>query len=311
MIKRAIAVTIAVALVLAQSVTAEAAFGVDKRYGGNPSDPAYIGPPFVASATPSSPTTPVSLGAAVKNIAGGSATTIGWSGVNLGAGWTKSGQYLEVAFFAYDYGWGVQVYTDNMHATIPYGGVPTEDPAQQPAGLIGQDNNLLTCPMAILVADDTLTDAQLVTPAQYDPTDPSSYFVTGYDRVSGGDHEIVWFFLKDIEGTVWEDDGNGVIDTGEIKPSFNNPDGYPGADDYATIVKANGYSSGWVSQVAPYLMQRVFDLGNQDRALDGSGNPISGSELYSLNVYFAANFKTARESQEYKTETLTLELYHE
>jgi hypothetical protein len=273
--------------VLAQSGIASAAFTSDVKTTA-----------ITASVDLSTGTVVKTLTVALKNIADGTAaTTIGWTGVLLGDGWKKSGQYVEVTYAANQIGWGVQVYTDNLNASAnpKYAGDPTTNPAQQPAGLIGASNKYLTCPMAILVNDTALTDAQLEVPVQSNPADPGSYFTSGYNKVVGGtpdNREIVWFFLKDINGTVWEDaDSDGVIDAGEIKKSFNKPTGYPGADDYATIMSTMGASSGWSSTVSPYLMQRV-----------ASTSPI--------DVYFAAKFTNATELQIYKTNQIYLELYH-
>jgi hypothetical protein len=157
--------------------------------------------------------------------------------------------------------------------------------------------------MAILTTDDTLSASDIETPVQDDPNDPGSHFITGYNKDGLGDSEQTWFFLKDIGGTVWEDDGDSVIDPGEIVPDFNNPAGYPGSDDYATIVETTGYSSGWVDP-GNGIMQRVGDLGDKDKL-------VNSKDAYSLNVYFAADFSKANELQVYATDTITLELYHE
>ncbi len=303
MIKRIFAITIAVALFLSQS-------GLASAY--DPNDLVTAGP-FTATVNLSDGDVDAELAVIVKDIGGGVVTDLSWAGVNLGDGWTKSGQYLEVAYVANQLGWGVQVYTDNLNSpTTPYPGRPTTDPSQQPAGLIGQSNAYLTCPMAILVEDDTLTDAQLAVPVQDDPNDPGSHFVSGYNKVdTAGEpgsptdpYERTWFFLKDIGGTVWEDDTNvGVIDPGEIVPSFNNPAGYPGSDDYATIVETTGFSSGWVHPTSGF-MQRVAGLGDKDKT-------VNSKAAYSLNVYLAADFSKANELQVYATDTITLELYNE
>jgi len=308
--KKLMSITLVIALVLAQAGMAKAF--TQKGTAG----------PFTASIDLSTAETPVGkVAASVKNIDGTAPPSeIGWGGsVTLGSGWTKSPQYLEVAYIANEVGWGVQVYTDNTNGTLTtdfqYGGDPDTDPAQQPAGLIGETNSFLTCPLAILTTDDTLTDTQLATPVQDTPSDPGSYFVSGYNKVDttgdpGSDddpYEVVWFFMKDLEGTVWEDDNSdGDIDAGEIKKTFNYPTGYGvggGSDDYATVVNTMGISSGWVHETAG-TMQRAAGLGDKDLT-------ITATPAYSLNMYFAANFSNANELQEYGTETITLEVYVE
>ena len=276
--KKILSTTLVVVYILAQSAIA-GAFVSDGTQG-----------PFTAAVDLSGGTPVGTLSVAVKVVGtGAAATTLGWSGVNLGDGWKVSGQYLEVTYDANQIGWGVQIYTDNMAtaANPKYAGDPTTDPAQQPAGLVGTVNTMLTCSMAILAYDSSLTATQLAIPVvAIHPTTGDRYFTTGYDEVAGGDHEITWFWLKDKSGTEWIDaNTNGVIDAGEIHATFAN------GDDYATIVNTLGHSSGWVNAVSG-IMQR-----------GGASSPV--------DVYVAADFTNANELQEYRTNTLTLEIYHQ
>lgn len=286
MIKRLMSITLVVALVLAQSTIA-GAFVSDGTAG-----------PFTASVDLSGGTPVATLSVVIKKVADNTAdTAIGFAGVTLGANWKKASQYLQVTYNANQIGWGVQIYTDNLAATAnpKYGGDPTTDPSRQPAGLIGVQNTLLTCPMAILVTDAVIPspNTNLQIPVEAGSGD-AIYFTSGYDEDTGtAGVEKVWFWLKDKQGTIWNDaNNNGTIEAGEIKPSFNYPNGYPGADDYATIVSTLGSSSGWVDATSG-RMQRD----------NSSASPIM--------VYVAAKFRNARELQEYKTNTLTLEIYHQ
>ena len=266
MIKRIMSIALAVALVFAQGTIA-GAFVSDGTEG-----------PFIAAVTISG--TPVAtLTVALKDVVGnGAATALGWTGVNIGDTWEISDQYLQVSYNANQIGWGVQIYTDNMSgsANPQYAGDPSTDSSQQPAGLIGVDNSLITCPMATLVTDSTITAAQIQTPVVAGTPATGLYFTSGYDEVPGGGVEKVWFWLKDKSGTDLS-----------LTPTFSAT-----GDDYATIVNTLGSSSGWVSDPGG-IMQRD----------SSSASPIF--------VYLAADFTNANELQEYKTNTLELEIYHE
>ncbi len=312
--KRIMSIIIMVALVLGQSTLAMAR-------GYDPTDVVTSGP-FTASTS--------ATGTGVKNLyaelmdvgTATEATTLGWAGVTAGTtNWKVSGQYVKVGYTADEPSWGVQIYTDNMGtaANPKYSGKPLEVNTEQPAGLIGVTNDALACPMAILVTDDALATTAVETPvttstADLPTTDPEYaaigtpgykvWFTSGYDKdTSVAGSEKSWFWLKDKKGTAWVDaDNDGILDTGELVESFTN------GEDYATIVEARGLSTGWVSGA----MSRDFDLGSKDLAWDSTNtNLIAGTDLYSLNIYIAADFTNAREAQVYTTNTLTLELYHE
>jgi hypothetical protein len=302
MIKRLMSITLVVALVLTQTAIA-GAFVSDDTVG-----------PYVAKATVTGAAV-ANLSVAIKFVEDNTGSSdINWSGINIGDTWEISTEYLEVTYEANQVGWGVQIYTDNMNNTTnPYTGDPTTDPSEQPVGLIGVDSKHITCPIAMLVTDSTITDpgtnlktpektstADLPTsdPAYALPGDPDyrEWFTTGYDQVPGGAHEKVWFWLKDVSGTAGVDlNDNHVFD---LVGSFGEP-GYElvagfstTGDDYATIVNTFGSSSGWAAAVG----------GDMQRDTTAT-SPII--------VYFAADFSNANELQEYKTETLELEIYHE
>jgi hypothetical protein len=296
MIKRIMSITLVIALVLSQSTLA-GAFVSDGTVG-----------PFTAGTTVGGAIV-ADLSVLVKTVVGGATvSTLDWAGVSIGDAWEVSTQYLEVTYAANQVGWGVQIYTDNLSV---YDGDPYTDPSQQPAGLIGVDNAYLTCPMAIMVTNTAIAEADIETPVTtstadlpvLDPnyatiTDPDyrEWFTTGYDEIPGGSHEKVWFWLKDVSGTVGDDlDGDGVWDLSGVfgDPGFELVAGFSTTgDDYATIVSSLGSSSGWAAAVGGE-MQR------------------DGSSSSPINVYVAADFTNATELQEYKTDTIELEIYHE
>jgi len=121
------------------------------------------------------------------------------------------------------------------------------------------------------------------------PGDPDYrlFFKSDVNGMWGGEPaKAEWAWLKDKSSTRWVDsDGDGNVDSGEIKPDFSLT-----GDTYSTIADQLGLATNW------------FDT--------------AGNSLYSLNpespivIYFAANFQKAKTLQRYKTNTLTLELYH-
>ncbi|MBL7069196.1 MAG: hypothetical protein ISS34_05000 [Candidatus Omnitrophica bacterium] len=320
MINRILTLVVAVAFIAGQCAIAEAAFTTDKIYTNDTGNANRISDAFTASADLVTGITDVAdLSASLKNIAGDAdASEVSFS-ANFGDRYVKGAQYLKVNYDANQSGWGVQMYTDNKGTTMPtavaYPGDPETNMGQQPAGLIGQSNPYLTCPMVILTTANKIADpnTELDVPVETDtttlliPINPGQpgygiWFEVGYDDKPGGTaDEKVWRWLKDLKSTDWPVDTNGdsLANPSELVLSFNSPTGYPGADDYSTIVQSLGIASGWVDAVSKDML-RDFELGTKD--------PTDG---YTLYVYFAADFKTAREKQIYKTETMTLELYHQ
>ena len=274
-----------VALVLAQVNTATA-FVSDLKRG-----------PYVAQVNITGTPT-ATLTVALKLVAtNAAATEIGWTGVTLASGWAKADQYLEVTYVANQVGWGVQMYTNNKALTaVPqYPGDPTTDPNQQPNGLIGVGNSYATCPIAVLVTDVLVTtpatNVQLpVEVAHGIPGKPSYgfHFTSGYnadpDPLTGV--EFVWNWLKDKKGTKWVDDGDDLLETGELVDSFSAT-----GDDVATIVNTFGSASGWIEPLSGKMLR-----------FNTAASPIF--------VYVAAKFTNAKELQVYKTNTLELEIYH-
>lgn len=283
--KRAMAITLVVALVLAQSGLAHAFISDD-----------VVGP-FTATATVGGQTQST-LTVQIRDVVGGAiAAQLGWQGITTNSEWEVSDQYLEVTYQANQVGWGVQIFTDNLGvgANPVYGGDPTTDPASQPAGLIGTQDNTITCPLVTLVTKDAILESQIQDPVLViDQQTDARYFTSGYDEIPGGDSEKVWFWLKDVSGTEWVDGNqNGQIDAGEIQDTFNkDQQGGRLDDDYATIVNSFGSSTGWVNTQTDTMFR--------DNA---AASPIA--------VYLAADFTNANVLQEYKTNTIQLEIYHE
>lgn len=301
--KRIMSIIAIVTLVLSQSTVASAAFGIDETISGK-----------VATVDLSTGTPVADLALAFKTMAGAAATNITWTAVNLGDSWAKAANYLEVGYNANKIGWGVQIYTDNMTGANAYIGNPDLDPAQQPAGLIAQTTKDIACPVAILVEDAALTPLQLATPNLV-ISGADRWFDNGYNKDPGdADHENVWFYLKDKRSTLWNDEhypdpdarrNNGIPDAGEMEPTFSAT-----GDEVATIVNTYGFTTGWYINTTG-KMGRDTETHAKDRA-EGAGNTlIAGTDLYSLNVYFAADFSTATTLQQYETHTITLEIYHQ
>jgi len=293
--KRTIAIAIMVALILAQSTIA-GAYTYDSRTN------VAAGADFTGLASKTD------LSFDIKNISNDASATpqeLTWT-ANIGDDWTKSSQYVEAKYELNEVGWGIQIYTDNMEtvlspATAAYTGDPTTNIAQQPNGLVGQSNTLVTCPLALLVTKDVIATpgTNLVLPNEVEVGTPGQvghliYFDNGYAADSK-----VWFWLKDISSTYWKVDtnGDGIADAGEIKKTFNNEAGYPGSDDYATIVNTKGIATGY--QTAGVTL-RDYDLGTKD-----------GNDDYTVRIYLAAKFTEAREKDNYVTGTLSLELFHQ
>ena len=332
--RKIMSIIIMVALVMAQSTTAYA-----QHAGNRFVVDVTIVPPITATVDLSTVEAPsATLTVAVNNVDGSAGSELTWSSVLLGDGWKVSDQYVEVTYNANQLYWGVQVYTDNLGAGVTprYDGDPTIDPNQQPAGLIGEGNSTLTCPLTVLVRDSMITNASPYDPALTEAENTAEgnnfdfvlpvtaesgtrgdadyvvYFETGYDEDEDGlvqtlpkQYEKTWFWLKDENTTRWLDkdgdgkitldlDGNGVITQAEKDHAdYEIVSDYSGTgDDYGTIVNSRGTSAGWSEQNSGLMLRDRIAV-----------SPIC--------VYVAADFTNAKELQEYTTNTLTLELYHE
>jgi hypothetical protein len=218
-----------------------------------------------------------------------------WSGVELGSGWRISDHYLEIAYDTSDPSWGAQVYTDNMDdsASPKYTGDPDMSLHQQPAGLIGELNTLVACPMSWMALDDKSGDVPVPVEEanEYPPNHPDYkvYFKSDTGGMWGGaEAQSEWLWLKDVNSTKWDEDtnGNGRPDPEEIIPDFSLT-----GDEYSTFISPTGIATGW-------------------------GDIDEGARVYIMNpespvfIYLASKFTMAKELQSYKTNTLTLELYN-
>jgi len=230
---------------------------------------------------------------------------VGWPSMQLGDGWTLAEHYLEITYDPVETAWAVQLYTDNMRtgASPKYPGSPTTILAQQPAGLVGELNSSVACPMAWMALDEVNADVPV--PIETDngqsPNHPDYkiYFDSSW---GAADPKGEWSWMKDLSSTKW-DDKNGNLSL-DLTGSFGGPD-YEivsdfaeagnqnvGTDDYSTLLDMNGVSTGWIDISTG---MKVYDL--------NAGSPV--------RLYLAAKFQTARERQKYRTNSLTMELYHE
>lgn len=313
MVRKIMSITIAVALVLAQASIASA-YVSDDIYGVAPAGqtPIVQGPAFTAEKDFSGVTSVADLTVSLKKRADDTADTqIGWVGVTLQSGWKKADQYLEVVYAANQIGWGVQIYTDNTSATAtkPYTKDLTKDPFSSAAGLIAQGANQQgkVLPMALLVYDGTVADAVLQVPVE---NTGFGTFKSGIDTDSDsstGDAdtgaEWFWFFLKDKSDTTWDDKNDNQmldIDVGtygdlasayEVIPDFN-----PNGEPQATIINGDGIANG----------RLVYDVDGTTVILD-KGTAATSPVI----IYVAVDFATAGSIQNYHTNTLSIELYHQ
>jgi len=211
---------------------------------------------------------------------------MGFEEAELGTGWVIADQYFEIVYDTDSPSWGIQIFTDNMgdDASPEYSGDPDEYVDQQPAGLIGAGEPFITCPMAWMVLDETSDNIPV--PVE-DPT--GNFFTSDTGGVWGGDEpaQSEWSWLKDMSSTRWDDlNDNDIVDPGEILPDFSLT-----GDEYSTFIGQAGIATGW-------------------------GDIEDNTRVYILNpespviLYLAANFEKATVLQKYKTNTITLELYH-
>jgi hypothetical protein len=337
MIKKIMAITIAIAFILAQTGVAQAVFEVNQHYSltqaaDDPADPYATdpnGPAFIAEADFTGAdivaTLTVSLLAAADN---SGADQIDWLAVTLTDNeWRKSDQYLVVEYEATTPDWGIQMYTDNTHADADpkYSGDPTSNTQHNPAGLIGEVGTGTAIPMALLVADELPVD---------DPADPSDHWYdyiqepieeVGFGRFNSGidtdsdpttgdeetGAEVLWFFLTDRAETYFVDyneDGYLTLENPdpegdpyvygqpeyEIYPKFD-----PNGDGMATILNEKGAATG----VLGLHSSGRFYVQNDDWR-----NRTAVSPVY---VFIAADFGQAKSAQRFRTNTLSIELYHQ
>ena len=227
---------------------------------------------------------------------------ISFSGVQLGGGWKMANQYLEVTYDTVDPSWGAQIYTDNMGtaASPKYSGDPTRFRFQQPVGLIGEGEPFLTCPMAWMALDGVNPNVPIPVEVTngLPPSDPdhSVFFESDTNGMWGPvTAESEWLWLKDRGVTKWDDkNGNSELD---LTGSFGDPnyelvaDFSSIGDEYSTFISPIGISTGW-------------------------GDVEAGTRQYILNpespivIYMASKFQRATVLQRYKTNTITLELFH-
>ena len=228
--------------------------------------------------------------------------SVNFSEALLGGAWTLADQYLRVIYDTPYLSWGIQIYTDNLAsgADPQYAGNPEGVLSERPAGLIGRTNTLVTCPMAWMALEDTSPNVPVPVeePNEYPENHPDFmiYFRSDTNGMWGEEKARgEWSWLKDLSSATWDDkNGDFILD---LTGSFGDPD-YEivsdfsaTGDEYSTFIGPAGIAAGWVDKE-------------------------DGTRIYVLNpkqpiaIYLAAKFRVARERQEYRTNTLTLELYH-
>jgi hypothetical protein len=213
---------------------------------------------------------------------------IGWESAQMSGGWEIADQYLEIAYDTPHPSWGAQIYTENMRpeADPRYEGDPEQFIDQQPRGLVGEIDSFMTCPMAWMVIEGTSPDV----PVPVEVEDGSViYFDSGW-----GENE--WSYLKDRDSTKWIGDLNSNGAPNNEEPSLEHPDEIVSdfsstGDKYSTFVNQIGIGTGRAGSDGT----RIYIL--------NPGSPIV--------LYLAADFGEATIVQKYRTNTLTVELYHD
>lgn len=299
MMKKLICIAITVVFVLSQAGVAQAVFGIDGTAG-----------PYVAEKDLTNVSIGTSLTVSLRNRSDNAAATkIDWVGLTTltGAGWTIADQYVEVEYASFEVGWGVQLYTDNINAVDAnhqFTGDPYDSNAglPQPAGLVGNVQQDKALPMALLVSPVVVSDALLGVPeesgmgfssgADYDD-DATTMLYSNYPGI-----DALWYYLKDK--------GNTYASPNPAYDEVTNPDVAQylyltdwdtEGDSMATVVNSMGANSGAANQ-----NETTYKLTANDNMRNDTQSPV--------RVYVAANFGPATK-QMYKTDTLTLELYHQ
>ena len=242
---------------------------------------------FVAKNTPAAPANPVTVAfsAALKNVTDdASATDMLWSSVTAGVtGWSTANQYIEVQGWAvYSTDWGIQIYTNNTNYTGQ----------GEPAGLIRSDDaqSLPMCwrtrvgyydPIAGTWSDPGSTAA---TAAERQIIEgKSGTYTVLYDGVSGnepgGAHEyFAWFFVMDKSDPDIDNTTTAIELFGDYQTE-------------STFVGSAGYHHAPGADVAANF-----------------ADPSHPQDKY--YIYMGAKFTLARSGYEYKTDTMTVEMYH-
>ncbi len=243
--------------------------------------------------------TPAALSVAIKKRSDNQvdpAGKIGWLNAETNSDWKIADHYLEIAYDTLHPSWGAQVYTDNMgtNASPQYTGDPDKYIDQQPAGIMAVGAPFLTCPVAWMVLDELNTNIPV--PKEKDNGEPvnTPEYKIFFESDTGGmwgaeEAKGEWSWLKDKRSTVWLNDNinPNVVDESEIGADFSQT-----GDEYSTFISTTGIGTGWRD---PVTDERIYIL-----------NPESP-----IYLYIAANFERAREAREYKTNTITLELFHD
>lgn len=245
---------------------------------------------------------------------------VGWSGINPGVTqWAVADQYLEVHYACiqeagnpgtpYDdvwyNGWGMQIYTDNMntianprftgvyppeYAAWGKAGAPAGDFA---AGLICTDYTTLRLPMCWRV----IAPKRFMSPGEpgYEQNLDKDLNLQIHETL---DHHLrrnvsetynCWIWLKDKANDGWS---NPIYWGGRYLPNPNLK--WQDGMRYATVVCSNGIQHG-------------------EMCFDGWGaGPLVGQSdgMYGVYIYLGADFSRTAVQTTYKTNTLTVEIFH-
>lgn len=226
--------------------------------------------------------------------------------------WKVADQYIKIAYQANLPGWGVQVYSDNTSDSanpkwIEQPADPNNTRVDRPAGLVGVNATYIAVPVAWKAFpggdyelpqysdgsgfdEDTEYRTNYTEPKEQAVGNPATddYYIElyQYKKTATGDLYGKYCWLVDEGSQKWVDkDDDGVVDPGEIVSDYSD-----GAD---------------VNTVVNYL-------GSSTCTYDSTGTFIYRDACTSpVYIVLAAKIATATIKSVYKTNTLTLELYHE
>ena len=235
-----------------------------------------------------------------------------------GKTWQLANEVLELTYEANLGGWGVQIYTDNTSTSASPKWIekPTDSGGNVPdvpAGLIGEKDvaDYIAVPMAWKAMPGVDKDGKTAKPKKVTSVSTSTDFKVDYtiptertlsDAFSskelyqlkdGTDYYGKYCFITDkkSQGFTWTDsDSDGVIDESE-KSSIKVVDTFADADEYNVPVNYLGASTCTYNATGSYIFR--------DRVT---------SPVY---VVLAADTSAGTIKSTYKTNTLTLELFHE
>lgn len=235
-------------------------------------------------------------------------STISWT-YDASKTWKIADEYLEITYQANLPGWGIQLYTDNINGTPGWVEQPADPDnlnVDRPAGLVGVDATYIAVPVAWKAFpggdygtpqysdgsgfnEETEYRTNYTEPKEqaFGDSATDNYYIELYQYKVDADHlygKYCWLIDKGSEK--WDDlDEDDEVDTGEIVSDYSD------GDDVNTVVNYLGSSTC-----------------TRHSTLDFYFRDACASPVY---IVLAAKIATATIKSVYKTNTLTLELYHE